>query len=111
MIGGNNGGFPVIVLDCIYQVDKDRDYGPQYPDPNSECTKALSRARQNIHAPWFRDGLLSSIDAIPNEPCIRLDSHFRLYVVGYASLFNHDDEACDELNFTFSPGKEQRLTT
>jgi len=63
----------------------------------------------DIHAPWFRDGLLSPIDAILNEPRIRLDPLSRLYVIGYTSLFNHGDEACDEWSFTFSPGKEQKL--
>jgi len=36
---------------------------------------------------------------------------FQLYVMGYASLFNHDDEACDEWSFTFWSGKGQKLTT
>ena len=111
MIGGNDGGFPDIIFNCLLQPDKDRDYGPQYPSPDGECFKALQRADHTVHSLEFRDGILHSINAVMTEPRIAANPSFKLYVLGYAGLFNHDDPACNDWSFSIWPGKEQKLTT
>ena len=111
MIGGNDGGFPDIIFNCLLQPDKGRDYGPQYPNPEGECFKALQRANHTVHSSGFRDGILRSINAILTEPRVAANSDFKLYVLGYAGLFNHDDPACDNWSFSIWPGKEQKLST
>jgi hypothetical protein len=104
-------GFPNIVEDCIYQFDRNKDYGPEFPDPEGECFKTLKRSQQNILTPWFVQGIWSSIYAILNEPRIRANPRFRLFVVSYTGLFNHDDSACDDWSFGIWGGKQPKLTT
>ncbi|KAF2436779.1 hypothetical protein EJ08DRAFT_2596 [Tothia fuscella] len=111
MVGGNPGGFFSIIENCVYQQDRDKDYGPEYPDPEGECYKALRRARQNIRSPWFINGIWNSVYAILDEPRIRKNRRFRLVVVSYAGLFNHDDKRCDDWSFGIWSGKQPKLTT
>ncbi|EON69146.1 hypothetical protein W97_08332 [Coniosporium apollinis CBS 100218] len=111
MIGGNNGGFPDIIENCIYQPKRDKDYGPEYPDPSGECFKALQRARCAVTSWTFVKGIRNSINAVLDESRIKRDTNFRLYVLGYADLFNHDDRACDDWSFGVWPGKQQKLST
>jgi hypothetical protein len=111
MIGGNLGGFPSIVEDCIFQFNRDKDYGPEYPDPDGECFKTLEHARENIRSPWFIGGLWNSIYVVLNEPRIRENRRFRLFIVGYAGLFNHDDPRCNDWSFGIWPGKQPKLST
>lgn len=111
MIGGNNGGFPDIIENCIYQPNRDKDYGPEYPDPSGECFKALQRARRTVTSWTFVKGIRDSINAVLDEPRIKRDTNFRLYILGYAGLFNHDDRACDDWSFGVWPGKQQKLST
>ncbi|KAJ9639012.1 hypothetical protein H2201_005924 [Coniosporium apollinis] len=111
MIGGNNGGFPDIIENCIYQPDKYKDYGPEYPDPRGECFKALQRVRRAVTSWSFLKGIQDSINAILSKPRIERDPNFRLYVLGYAGPFNHDDHACDDWSFGVWPGKQQKLST
>lgn len=111
MIGGNPAGFPEIIENCILQFNKDRNYGPEYPDEEGECAKTLRRSHDILDSYDFRIGLFQSINAIVTEPRIWRNPHFRLFVLGYAGLFNHDDTACDEFSFGIIPGKKPRLTT
>lgn len=109
MIGGNPGGFPDLLYNCIFWPERSRDYGPEYPDPEGECFKAVQRCQNNIGAQWFIDGVLRSIALILTEPRIRQNPDFKLYVVGYAELFNHEDEACGNWSFGVWPGKKPLL--
>lgn len=111
MIGGNPGGFPRIVEDCIFQFDRNKDYGPEYPDPNAACSKTLEDARRTVHSLGFMTDLLASTYAILNEPRILAKPHFKLYVVSYSNLFNHDDDACNEWTMGLWGEKKPKLTT
>ncbi|KIW07374.1 uncharacterized protein PV09_02219 [Verruconis gallopava] len=110
MIGGNPGGFPKIVEDCVFQFDRGKDYGPEYPDPDGSCYRTLQNALQTVRSIEFITGMLSSVYAILNEPHIRRKPNFRLFVVSYADLFNHEDEACSQMTFGIWGGKQPRLT-
>jgi hypothetical protein len=110
MIGGNPGGFPKIVEDCIFQYDRGKDYGPEYPDPEGECFKTIRRAQRTVHSIDFVTGLLSSVFAILNEPRILSRPDFKLYVVSYSNLFNHEDDACSNMTFGLWSGKQPKLT-
>lgn len=111
MIGGNPGGFPKIVEDCVFQYERGKDYGPEYPDPEGQCYKTLKEARRTVHSPAFLQDLASSIYQILNEPRIRMNMAFRLFIVSYSGLFNHDDHACDDWTFGIWGGKKPKLTT
>jgi hypothetical protein len=104
-------GFPNIVEDCIYQPNQDRDYGPEYPDPEGECFKTLKHARELISSTWFSESLWDSVYAVLNEPRIRANPRFRLFIVSYTGLFNHDDPACNDWSFGIWGGKQPKLTT
>jgi hypothetical protein len=110
MIGGNPAGFPNIIEDCIYQFRRDKDYGPEFPDENGECAKTLQRAHETLNSLWFRRGLYDSITAITKDSRIRWNPRFRLYLLGYAKLFNHEDPKCNDWSFGIWPGKKPRLT-
>ena len=110
MIGGNPAGFPNIIEDCIYQFRREKDYGPEFPDENGECAKTLQRAHENLNSVWFSRGLYNSIITIVNDPRVRWNPHFKLYVLGYAKLFNHDDPKCNDWSFGIWPGKQPNLT-
>jgi hypothetical protein len=71
----------------------------------------LKRARENIRSPWFIKGIWDSVYAILNEPRIRANPRFRLFVVSYSGLFNHDDPACDNWSFGIWGGKQPKLST
>ena len=110
MIGGNQGGFPQIVEDCVYQYNWNKNYGPKYPDIAGECFKTIQLAHNKLDALWFREGLFAVIDEILNEPRIWRNLNFRLFILSYAELFNHDDEACDAWSFGLWRGKTPKLT-
>jgi hypothetical protein len=110
MIGGNPGGFPKIVEDCVFQFDRGKDYGPEYPDPEGACFKTLGEAQKTVHSLDFITGMLSSVYAILNEPRILRNPSFRLFVVSYSDLFNHDDPACTNMTFGIWSGKQPKLT-
>jgi hypothetical protein len=109
MVGGNDAGFQAIVEDCVYQFDRERDYGPEYPDHDGECAKTLALSRETIRSETFRAGLLGAVNAIMSMDGVWENQEFRLYVLSYAGLFNHDDEACDEWTFGVWPGHTPRL--
>jgi hypothetical protein len=104
-------GFPNIINDCVYQFDRNKDYGPEYPDPEGECFKTLKRSQEIILTPSFARGIWNSIYAILNEPRIRANPQFRLFVVSYTGLFNHDDPACDNWSFGIWGGNQPKLTS
>ncbi|KAF2100069.1 hypothetical protein NA57DRAFT_55998 [Rhizodiscina lignyota] len=109
MIGGNPGGFPDLLFNCIFWPERSKDYGPEYPDPEGECYKAVQRCNENVRAQWFIEGVLRSIALILTEPRIARNPSFKLYVLGYASLFNEEDKACDQWSFGVWPGKKPLL--
>ena len=109
MIGGNNAGFPELVEDCIFQYNLHKDYGPQYPDENGACYKTLKRTRNSLDTAEYSAGLVSSIKTILDSPKVKSNPKFRLYVLGYAGLFNHDDLSCNGWTFGVFPGKKQYL--
>ncbi|KAF2665064.1 SGNH hydrolase [Microthyrium microscopicum] len=111
MIGGNPAGFAEILADCIFLPDRDRDYGPEYPDPDGECWKTLERVRTKLESTWFHLELFKTLNAIQNERRMWLNPNFRLYVLSYSGLFNHDDPACNDWTFGIWPGKKPLLTT
>jgi hypothetical protein len=110
MIGGNPAGFPEIIENCIYQFDTGKDYGPEYPDENGTCYKTLQDAHKTLEEPRFQNDLVKSIRTITNDARIWWNPRFRLYVLGYAGLFNHDDAKCNDWSFGFWPGKQPKLT-
>jgi hypothetical protein len=95
----------------VYQENQDKDYGPEYPDPNGECFKALAHTHEIIRSLWFIKGIWDSIYAILNEPRIRRNRRFKLFIVSYSGLFNHDDETCNDWSFGIWGGKQPKLTT
>ena len=111
MIGGNPGGFPQIVEDCVFQYERNKDYGPEFPDPAGACFQTLQEAQRKVHSLDFMTQLLSATYSILNEPRIVRKPHFKLYVVSYSNLFNHEDRACDEITFGLWGGKQPKLTT
>jgi hypothetical protein len=111
MVGGNPGGFPEIVEDCLYLFNSGKNYGPEYPDPTGACFQTLARAHATLHSPGFAKDLVMSINTILAEPRIFRNPNFRLYVLSYSGLFNHDDESCNDWSFGIWPGKRPRLTT
>lgn len=109
MIGGNPGGFADILYDCVFWPERGKDYGPEFPDPEGECFKALERANDIVRSQWFLEGILLSISLILTAPMVRRNPHFKLYVVSYATLFNDEDEACDDLSFGYWSGQKPLL--
>lgn len=110
MIGGNDAGFQAIVEDCMYQFNGQRNYGPECPDPEGDCAKTLVRSRGTILSEGFRMSLLEAVDAVMRMEGVWENMGFRLYVLSYAGLFNHDDGACDECSFGVWPRHTPRLT-
>lgn len=110
MIGGNDAGFQAIVENCIYQFNPTRDYGPEFPHPDSVCTQTLAHSREVIRSDEFKIALVDAINAVMNIEGVWSNPHFRLYVLSYAGLFNHDDTACDAWSFGVWPGKTPLLT-
>lgn len=41
-IGGDNAKFFDVVSSCIYHQDRKRNYGPDFPDPESACAIAIN---------------------------------------------------------------------
>lgn len=109
MVGGNDAGFQAIVEDCVYQFNRERDYGPEYPDHDGECAKTLAWSRETIRSEGFWAGFLDAVNAVMSMDGVWENREFRLYVLSYAGLFNHDDEACDEWTFGVWPGHTPRL--
>lgn len=109
MVGGNVGGFASIVEDCIFQFSRDKDYGPEFPDPDGACFKTLFRGQASIVSPWFMDGLWKSIYVVLNESRIRQNRRFRHFVPSYARLFNHQDSASNEWTLGIRSGKQPKL--
>lgn len=109
-IGGNPGGFPDLLYNCIFWPEQSKNYGPEYPDPEGECWKSVQKAKETVASQWFLEGILRSIALILTEPRIRLNPNFKLYVLSYAELFNADDDACDEQSFGVWSGKKPKLT-
>lgn len=108
-LGGNPGGFPDLLYNCIFWPDHGKDYGPEYPDPEGECWKAIERAKETVQSQLFLEGILRSVSLILTEPRIRQSLDFKLYVIGYAELFNPDDDSCDDLSFGVWSGKKPLL--
>lgn len=95
---------------CVYQFNRSKEYGAHYPNKTGDCYKALQRSNKKIRDPWFLDGITDAIHAVLNESRIRNDPDFRLYILGYANLFNDQDKACDNQTFGIWSGKTEYLT-
>ena len=111
MIGGNPGGFPNIMEDCVFQYDRHRNYGPQYPDSDGECARTLALAHETVKSRRYYNEFSNSIRTILREPRTEQNPNFRLYVLSYSALFNDKDHACDNFTFGVWPGKKPLLTT
>ena len=110
MVGGNDGRVGAIIENCIGQFDMGKNYGPEYPDPDGECFKTLRDAKARMHSDDFVRGLIDSVRTILNQPRIQHNPHFKLFVLSYSGLFNHDDPACDAMTFGLWGGKQPKLT-
>lgn len=87
--GGNNAGFGNIVNACIYHADPTHNYGPSYEHDLSQagdCFKVLNDASNYIHNAMEQD-LINTIQDILNDPNVKTNKNFLLYVTGYAQFF------------------------
>lgn len=126
-IGGNDAGFFDVVSSCIYQQgdgnDPRTDYGPDFPDPNGRCAKSISNANSVIND-WgkfdggvdFQTYIAGSYGAIYDEAITKKkeknqNQDFKLFVTGYPTLFNQDDQWCNDKSFGFWFFRQPKLTT
>ena len=102
--GGNNAGFYGIATDCIYQ-QIDKDYGPDYPDPESACAKSIQRSHDYIHRDYSEGGgglaydLNVTLADLMDTDAARSHIGFFLYLTGYAKFFDVSGTWCDNQSF------------
>jgi len=119
--GGNNAGFGHIVDVCIYHADPNHNYGPAYKDDHDgtgDCAVALKDASNYINNVMQQD-LINTIQDILDDPNVKNNQKFLLYVTGYAQFFGTDyDPWCNNeywnipnLRFTPTPYLSVELRT
>ncbi|KAL8676221.1 MAG: hypothetical protein Q9186_007243 [Xanthomendoza sp. 1 TL-2023] len=96
--GGNNAGFGNIVRACIYHSEPSHDYGKAYKDDTDgtgDCAVALNGATNYIQNTMGQD-LINTINDMLNDPAVKNNPDFRLYLTGYAQFFGTDlDSWCN----------------
>jgi len=96
--GGNNAGFGHIVDVCIYHSDPRHIYGKAYKDDHDgtgDCAKALNDASNYIENVMQQD-LNNTINDILDDPNVKNNPKFLLYLTGYAQFFGTDyDSWCN----------------
>ncbi len=92
--GASQAGFGNIVKACIYHPNPSHNYGPAYKDDNNrigDCAKALDDALSYITDPnKMENDLRLTIDDVFNDPAVKDNSNFLLYITGYAQFFGTD---------------------
>ncbi|KAL8967292.1 MAG: hypothetical protein Q9183_002990, partial [Haloplaca sp. 2 TL-2023] len=90
--GGNNAGFAPIVDPCTYHSDFRHNYGPAFaddPDGNGECARALQASSRYIENDMEND-LILTINDLLDDPSVKDNPDFLLYLTGYAQFFGTD---------------------
>jgi len=92
--GASQAGFGHIVEACIYHPNPSHNYGPAYKDDNDrtgDCAKALDDALGYITDPSkMENDLRLTIDDVFNDPAVKDNSNFLLYITGYAQFWGPD---------------------
>lgn len=99
--GGNNAGFFSIVDSCVYHVNKDQDYGPNYADDTARtgaCAIAIDKQTKYVNGELGND-LQKTIVDIFDRDNVKSNPDFMLYVTGYATFFGLDDDWCNDSSF------------
>lgn len=106
--GGGDAGFWNAINNCVFHV-QNKNYGPDWPDPNGECAKSIVDSRMRINLGLQRS-ITGAILDILNYESVRYKPDFRLYVIGYAPPFAVDDAAtwCNNESFVVPWRHEQR---
>ena len=92
--GGNNCGFGNIVEVCIYHPNFLKNYGPAYADDTDGtgmCAQALNNALNYITNSLQQD-LTNTINDILDDPNVKSNPDFLLYLTGYALFFGTDHD-------------------
>ncbi|GIZ47217.1 hypothetical protein CKM354_001031500 [Cercospora kikuchii] len=106
--GGNDALFYGMARDCIFHNEHGRAYGGYYLDPTGECAKSIGNVRQLLDAAPEEQGIWKYMDDtikdIFRDPRTSKND-FKLYVLGYAHLFNidaPDSDWCNDKTFSVS---------
>lgn len=84
-------------MNCIYQLDKDHDYGPEFKDDSDlnnckgECCKSLKASSDYIYRSNWQPNSLQydtwkTVVDVLDKPAAKQDDKFKLYVTGYAQV-------------------------
>lgn len=110
--GGSDVGFWNVVNNCVFH-EQNKNYGPDWPDPNGECVRSMVDARMRINM-GLRGSFLDAVWDVLNSPGVRYNQNFHLYILGYSLLFADDDEAtwCNTESFVvpWRQDSRQKLT-
>lgn len=101
--GGNNCGFGSVISNCIYQPSmNDTEWQPEYPDPAGKCGQELQSSNNYINDPGdhglYQDEM-NTVNDVLRHDAVRDNKDFRLYILGYAHLFNTGDNWCNDISF------------
>ena len=103
-IGGNNAGFFDVVTKCVYHPDLTHNYGPDYPDKDGDCAKAIDASYAILKdTSKFAKPVAEALKQILTYDRVVGDKDFKVFLTNYAAFFNQDDLACDRIQF-FSNG-------
>lgn len=103
-MGGNDIGFKELVSTCIYSL---RVFTLK------NCDEAIADSLKRLHSPDFVKDATGVIITALLKGAARVGQDFKVYVTGYAQVFNEQTTQCNHVSFKpfWSPFAEQYLTT
>ena len=104
--GGNDAGFYLVALNCIFQFDPTAPLKRDY-----DCDEAINNARGYLNGD-FTEHLTNTWNDVFKAKAANADKDFHLYQIGYAHFFNLGDSGawCNNESFGVTPLNQPKLT-